>query len=389
MAGFTLWDPPSRESLFPFTYTRPVSECRTGILTIREKWELLLGTPVSHTENTGDGDAFPDGAPGQISLNGSVIPDEELVTAVRALAPGESLFYKDTLVGHHHGDDTASPVRRSYDGPVILMIRPWDLVHLNDREIREDFRRLTRGRVSGAPDPDSRILNPQQVFIEPGARLSCCVINAGDGPVYIGKNAVVMEGALIRGPFALGEGGVVKMGTRIYGATTVGPRSVAGGEIKNSILDAFSNKGHDGYLGDSLIGRWCNLGAGTSCSNLKNNLKPVRILDEATGAYLKVGLKCGLLMGDFSRTAVNTTFHTGSVVGVSTHVFTSAAPPTFLTSFLWAGDDGTTEYELEKALRDADAWKKLKGAVLTETERTLLKRVFAQTSSYRKSFLNS
>lgn len=389
MAGFTLWDPPSRESLFPFTYTRPVSECRTGILTIREKWELLLGTPVSHAENTGDRDLFPGGIAGRISINGSVIPDEGLVAAVSGLAPGESLYCAGTLVGHHHGDNAGPGARRSYDRPVTLVGRPWDLVRLNDQEIREDFRRLTRGRVSGAPDPASRLANPQQVFIEPGARLSCCILNAEDGPVYIGKDAVVMEGALIRGPFALGEGGIVKMGTRIYGATTIGPRSVAGGEIKNSILDAFSNKGHDGYLGDSLIGRWCNLGAGTSCSNLKNNLQPVRILDEATGAYHEVGLKCGLLMGDFSRTAVNTTFHTGSVVGVSTHVFTSAAPPSFLTSFLWAGDGGITEYELEKALTAADAWKKLKGAVLTQTERALLKRVFAQTSSYRKSFLNS
>lgn len=393
MAGYTLWDPSSRESLFPFTYTRPVAECRTGILTIREKWELMLGTPVSHENFTAERDLSPAEVSrnARRSVNGALIPDEGILRAVRRLKPGERLLQGNTLLaihvaeaGPHHPDSTVP-----YEDSVTLLERPWDLCRLNDQEIRRDFIRLTRGRRSEPADALTRVINPDQVFIEPGARISCAVLNAEEGPIYIGRSAVVMEGALIRGPFALGEAATVKMGARIYGATTIGPGSVAGGEIKNSILSGFSNKSHDGYLGDAVIGHWCNLGAGTSCSNLKNNLKPVRILDEYSGTYHEAGLKCGLIMGDFSRTAVNTTFHTGSLVGISTHVFTTAPPPVYLTSFLWAGDSGIREYQLEKAISDAAAWKKLKGVAFTEADRTALTRVFQQSSSYRKPFLQS
>lgn len=395
MAGYTLRDPSFRGSLFPFTYTRPVAACRTGILTIREKWERHLGEPVQAEDALYLPENLrvpPDFRGGYRAINGALLPDENLLGALSDLKPHERLVHGDTLLAWHlasPNDDDRDSVTIPYAGTPTLVRHPWDFCRLNDQEIRKDFLLITRGRRSASPDELTRLINPSQVFIEPGATVTGAVLNASEGPVYIGKHAVVMEGALIRGPFALGEAATVKMGTRIYGATTLGPGSVAGGEIKNSILFGYANKGHDGYLGDAVIGEWCNLGAGTSCSNLKNNLTPVKIRDEQAGSYREAGLKCGLLMGDYSRTAVNTTFNTGSLVGVSTHVFGAALPPAYLTSFLWAGDQGIGEYRLEKALSDAAAWKALKGHDLTDQDKSILRHVFQQTSSYRKSFLHS
>lgn len=389
MAAYTLWDPPLRTTLFPFTYTRPVAACRVGILTIREKWELLLRQAVEieyglialdhriEEESTTKTD--------HTFINGAVIPDEPIRDAIGSLRPGDSLQQGMTVLARRSGGtEKVIP----YDGDVVMPTHPWDLCRLNDHELRKDFALLTAGRRSAFSDTLTRLINPEAVFIEPGARVTAAILNASTGPIYIGKDAEVMEGALIRGPFALGAGATVKMGARIYGATTIGPYSVAGGEIKNSVLFGFTNKGHEGYLGDAVIGEWCNLGAGTSCSNLKNNLKPISVLEEHTGAYHSAGLKCGLLMGDYSRTAIHTSFTTGSLVGVSTHVF-SDYPPAYLSSFLWAGPSAIKEYRLEQALADAAAWKALKGAPFSKEDKAILTHAFHQTSSYRKSFLNS
>lgn len=396
MTGFILCDTPLRESLLPFTYIRPIADCRTGILTIREKWEYRLKQPVITEGAAYLRNALSPQLPESETfywINGALLPDDGIVEALLDLKPGEGLFSESIWLADHrtNRDNTVqSPlITRVYDKPVLLLRHPWDFCQLNDEQIRKDFLLITAGRTTIKPDPHTVLIQPDQVFIEAGARVQSATLNASTGPIYIGENAEIMEGAHIRGPFALGAGAVVKMGATIYGATTLGPGSVGGGEIKNSVFFGYSNKAHEGYLGDAVIGEWCNLGAGTTCSNLKNNLSPVMVWDEQGQASLPAGLKCGLLMGDFSRTGIQTTFNTGSLVGVSTHVFGAGMPPTYLSSFLWTGKDGSREYRLGKAISDARAWKGLKGALLSSREEAVLTDVFKQTSSYRKSILNT
>jgi UDP-N-acetylglucosamine diphosphorylase / glucose-1-phosphate thymidylyltransferase / UDP-N-acetylgalactosamine diphosphorylase / glucosamine-1-phosphate N-acetyltransferase / galactosamine-1-phosphate N-acetyltransferase len=254
---------------------------------------------------------------------------------------------------------------------------PWQIFQLNDWAIRQDFALITAGRKSNTIDATNRIINKKNVFVERGAKISHSFINAETGPVYIGKNATVQEGCMIRGPFVLGEGSLLKMGAKIYGATTLGPYCMGGGEIKNSILMGYSNKGHDGYLGDSVIGEWCNLGAGTSNSNIKNTCGEI-VYDNGTGKKLPAaGNKGGLLMGDHSKAAINTAFNTGTVVGVCCNIFGAEAVPKYTGNFCW-GAAGKTKYELAKAVRDIDNWKKLKGFTVTDADKKLLKHIFEQ-----------
>jgi UDP-N-acetylglucosamine diphosphorylase/glucosamine-1-phosphate N-acetyltransferase len=252
---------------------------------------------------------------------------------------------------------------------------PWHIFQLNDWAIREDYKLITEGRISNSIDGTVQTINPDQIFIEPGARLQHCILNASTGPIYIGRNAEIMEGSLIRGPFVLGNDGVVKMGAKIYGATTIGPCCVAGGEIKNSVLMGYSNKAHDGYLGDAVLGEWCNLGAGTSNSNLKNNASDVKVWHHLSQQYMAAGIKCGLLMGDYSRAAINTSFYTGTVVGICANVFGNEIPPKFVPSFTW-GNKGLSKYEFEKALTDIGVWKKFKHKSLSEEEIKRLRAIF-------------
>lgn len=253
---------------------------------------------------------------------------------------------------------------------------PWDIFLQNEKQIREDFKAVTAGRISAPIPPTVQAVHPDNIFIEPGARVSYCIINAENGPVYIGKNAEIMEGALIRGPFALCEGSVVKMGAKIYGATTIGPHCIVGGEIKNSVIFGYSNKAHDGYLGDSVIGEWCNLGAGTSNSNLKNTAAEIKIWSDAEKDFINAGIsKCGLLMGDYSRAAINTSFNTGTMVGICANVFGEGLTPKFIPSFNW-GANTQEKYDFDRAVKDISNWKKLKGHDVTEKEKTQLRLIF-------------
>ncbi|HEV3324103.1 MAG TPA: putative sugar nucleotidyl transferase [Puia sp.] len=272
----------------------------------------------------------------------------------------------------------AHPAARERILSMARLIRyPWHIFHYNGEALRDDFSLLTAGRIS-QPIPSSvQTITPENIFIEEGASLRHCLLNASTGPIYIGRGAEVMEGALIRGPFACCEGATVKMGTKIYGATTLGPCCTAGGEIKNAVFFGYSNKGHDGYLGDAVIGEWCNLGAGTSASNLKNNAGDIKVYHPASGAYLNAGAKCGLLMGDYSRTAINTSFHTGTVVGVCCNIFGEGLPPKYIPDFSW-GQDGQVRYDWDKVLRDTGNWKKLKNRVLSAEEMLTLKHIFDQ-----------
>jgi UDP-N-acetylglucosamine diphosphorylase/glucosamine-1-phosphate N-acetyltransferase len=340
------------EHLFPFTQTRSVADIRIGILTIREKWEKLLQQKVTVLKKD---EQPPHDA---IVFAANIMPTSQFI---------QSIF------------DNAGNVTGEPDYSLVKILQyPWHIFQWNDWALREDFQLITRDRQS-QPIPETvQTINADNIFIEPGAVLHHCILNASTGPIYIGPKTEIMEGSLIRGPFALGEGALVRMGTKIYGATTIGPYCMVGGEIKNSILFGYSNKAHDGYLGDSVIGEWCNLGAGTSNSNIKNTASDVNVWHYHTREYLRAGLKCGLLMGDYSRSAINTSFNTGTVVGVCANIFGEGMPPKFIPSFTW-GNKGLSLYEFEKALSDIGNWKKLKNQTLTEEEINQLKHIFGQS----------
>ncbi len=354
MIKLILDDQKIRQQLYPFTLTRSAADIRVGILTIRQKWEKRLGIKVSV-----DSDAVLD-PPGQADL--------QPVIFAANIIPGKTFI--DERTGGHY-----TPDRLLQQDGLRLLEHPWQIFEFNDWALREDFSLLTKDRAS-LPIPGSvTAIHPENIFIEPGAVLSHCILNAAAGPIYIGKNAEVMEGATIRGPFALCEGAVVKMGSRIYGATTVGPFCIVGGEIKNTVFFGYSNKAHDGYLGDSVIGEWCNLGAGTTNSNIRNTASPVKVWDMSLAAYVVAGLKCGLLMGDFSRAAINSSFNTGTITGVSANIFGTGLLPKFIPNFSW-GTNPPARYDFEKALQDIRNWKKLKNHALSEKEIQLLQLIF-------------
>lgn len=385
--NYILFDTPVRDLLFPFTHTRPIAACRVGMLTIQEKWEKWLGAGISHFTVQHLQEKYPlqQGTSDTINIliSGHLLPDEQLVAAIHALQPEEELYHENHLIAKViRGREVhllPANARKNYTGRVLGIHKPWDIFALNDQAIREDFRLLTAGRVSEPLPEGNQVINPGQVFIERGASVQCSVLNAAAGPIYIGKDAVVMEGSLVRGPFAMGERAVLKMGSKIYGATTLGPYCIGGGEIKNVVMFGYSNKSHDGYLGDAVIGEWCNLGGGTNCSNMKNNASTVRVWMEAKHEAEPAGLKCGVLMGDYSRTGIGTNLNTGTVVGVSCNIFGGVMPPKFLPSFSWAQGDTVSRYRKEEALKDAAAWMKLKGRDMDPADTAILAGLHART----------
>ncbi len=379
------------QNLHPFTLIRHIQDLRIGILTIREKWEKMLGLATSY--NKWEGYYLDDeqsikidkeiGSDTYVMVHSNVLPTPLLVNKIKKLQPGEFITLKDEgPVAYKFSAKEITGLHKikmqhsvEFDGVIDVLHYPWQLFQLNDKELRKDFALLTAKRKTKPISKTNKLINHKQIFIESGAKAEHCILNASTGPVYIGKNATIMEGSMIRGPFAAGENSLVKMGAKIYGATTLGPFCLAGGEIKNSILMGYSNKAHDGYLGDSVIGEWCNLGAGTSNSNLKNNCGDVTYLVHADKKEISAGNKGGLLMGDYSRAAINTSFNTGTVVGVSSNVFAQGLTPKYIPHFTW-GSDGITRYKLDKAADDIDKWKKLKGFHLTEKERAILSYIY-------------
>ena len=334
----------SKPTLIPFSHTRHVADLRVGILTIRQKWALLLSKAFFVNKSVA----------GTLNIDASIIPTLD--------------NYKAILNASANDEGNNLPV------DIKCLSWPWHISQYNDWAIRKDFEIITRGKISEPIPPSVQAFGEENFFIEKGAILRHSIINAENGPVYIGKNAEIMEGSLIRGPVAICESAVLKMGAKIYAGTTIGPYSVAGGEIKNSMLMGYSNKAHDGYLGDSVIGEWCNLGAGTSNSNLKNTAGNVRYKLSEKLECIEVGTKAGLLMGDYSRSAINTSFNTGSVVGVCCNIFSESNPPVFVPDFSW----GNEIYILEKAFRDIDNWKKMKGQAITEEEKNILQQLYNQ-----------
>ncbi|MCI2229681.1 GlmU family protein [Polaribacter sp. MSW13] len=388
--NYILFDGDVRKSLLPFTYTKPVAEIRVGILTIREKWELHLGlTTTTITEEYLEEKYPMVELEENILINASYFPNEILVEQIKNLAKNEAIFKGDDVLAFFTTDNQEEVNFETYkqiefEEDLIKIKNTWDIFALNDEAIQQDFKLITEERTSQPIPEGTKCINKENIFIEEGAEVVFATLNASNGPIYIGKNALVMENTSIRGPFAMCENSVVKMGAKIYGATTLGPYCKVGGEINNSVLMRNSNKGHDGYLGNSVIGEWCNLGADTNNSNLKNNYAEVKLWNYEEGRFTKTGLQfCGLMMGDHSKCGINTMFNTGTVIGVSVNIFGSGFPRNFVPSFSWGGASGFTEYKPNKVFEVAEVVMKRRNITFDEKEQHILEHVFEETKEYR------
>ncbi|WP_340199323.1 GlmU family protein [Ascidiimonas sp. W6] len=389
--NFILFDGPSRNALLPFTYTRPVADIRIGMLTIREKWEYYLSTITSTlTEDylvkkypfAGNGDS--------ICIDASILPNPQLVSAIQKLNDKQALICQDGVIAYRSKSgnsilEIGEFEKISYNNPITKISHTWDIFAKNEEAIVSDFELLTKGRKS-QPIPETvQIKSPENIFIEDGAELEYVIINASAGPVYIGKNTKILDGSMLRGPLAICNGALVKMGAKIYGATTIGPNSKVGGEINNAVLFANSNKSHDGYLGNSVIGEWCNLGADTNTSNLKNNYAEVRLWNYEAERFTPTGLQfCGLMMGDHSKCGINTMFNTGTVIGVNVNIFGSGFPRNFVPSFSWGGASGFTTYQTKKAFEVMSAVVGRKDLEVSEEDIQIMEHVFEITKKWRK-----
>lgn len=389
--NYILFDGTVRNALLPFTFTRPVAEIRIGILTIREKWEKYLGYTTTTLTEGYLSEKYPMvELEDNVMINASFLPNAILSEMVKSLEKNQAIFKGDAVIAFYTNDtqeeidfDTYEIIEFNED--CLTVENTWDIFAKNDAAIREDFDLITEGR-SSLPIPKSvNVLSPENIFIEEGAKLEFVTLNASTGPIYIGKNSEIMEGSVIRGPFALCEEAQVKLATKVYGATTVGPHSRIGGEVNNSVLFGYSNKGHDGFLGNAVLGEWCNIGADSNNSNLKNNYEEVRLWSYETEGFAKTGLQfCGLMMGDHSKCGINTMFNTGTVVGVSSNIFGSGFPRNFVPSFSWGGASGFTTYLTSKAFQTAKIVMSRRHVDFTEEDAKILEHIFEETKKYRK-----
>ena len=388
--NYILFDGEVRNSLLPFTYTRPVAEIRIGILTLREKWEKHLGlTTTTITEEYLEEKYPMVELEENIMINASFIPTVALVAQVKKLKANEAIFKGDDVIAFFTTDSQEEINFEAYqqydfEDELLQVKNTWDIFSLNDKAIQQDFDLITEDRTSQPIPEGVQAINPENIFIEEGAKLTFATLNATDGPIYIGENAEIMEGVVVRGALAMCENSVLKLGAKVYGATTIGPFCKVGGEVNNSVLFGYSSKGHDGFLGNSVIGEWCNLGADTNNSNLKNNYAAVKLWDYNTGRFAKTGLQfCGLMMGDHSKCGINTMFNTGTVIGVSVNIFGSGFPRNFVPSFSWGGASGFTEYKTNKVFEVAEVVMQRRGITFDVKEQAILEHVFEATSQYR------
>ena len=389
--NYILFDGPVRNALLPFTFTRPVADILIGIMTIRQKWEARLGSTITTITEDYLSTKFPMVEMEEnVMINAAYLPNDALAELVSDLKENQAIFKGDDVIAFFTTEnqeevDFDSYEIIQYNGDALTVEHTWDIFSKNDAAIREDFIYLTEDRKSQPIPKSVNVIAPENVFIEEGAKLEFVTLNASTGPIYIGKNAEIMEGTVIRGPFALCENAQVKLNAKVYGATTVGPGSRIGGEVKNSILFANSNKGHDGFLGDSVLGEWCNIGADSNNSNLKNNYEEVKLWSYETEGFAKTGLQfCGLMMGDHSKCGINTMFNTGTVVGVSTNIFGSGFPRNFVPSFSWGGAAGFTTYVTKKAFETAKLVMGRRNIDFDETESAILEHIFEETKKWRK-----
>ncbi|MDT0643283.1 GlmU family protein [Zunongwangia sp. F363] len=388
--NYILFDGSYRNQLLPFTFTRPVADLRIGILTIREKWENWLGNTTSTVTEDYLAEKWPMVEMEEnVMINAAFLPTPALVEQVKDLKEQQAIFYEEEIVAFFVKEnqevnfDDFEHVELAEEP--FFIAHTWDIFSKNGEAIKADFDLLTEGRSSRDIPESNHVINAADIFIEEGASVEFCSLNASGGPIYIGKDAQVLEGSLIRGPFAIGEAAVLKMGAKIYGPTTIGPGCKAGGEINNSVVMQNSNKGHDGFLGNSVLGEWCNIGADSNNSNLKNNYAEVRLWDYESERFASTGLQfCGLMMGDHSKCGINTMFNTGTVVGVSANIFGAGFPRNFVPSFSWGGSAGTTTYKTQKAFEVAELVMKRRNVEFTEEDKAILEHVFEETKKWRR-----
>jgi UDP-N-acetylglucosamine diphosphorylase/glucosamine-1-phosphate N-acetyltransferase len=389
--NYILFDGPSRNALLPFTFTRPVADILIGIVTIRQKWEMYLGSTTTTLTEEYLSDKYPMvELEENVMINASFLPNEELVELIRDLGVNQAIFKGEEVVAFYSGEnqeeinfDDYEIIEFEYD--VLTVNHPWDIFSKNGAAICADFDFLTEDRQSQPIPKSVNVIAPENIFIEEGAKLEFVTLNASTGPIYIGKGAEIMEGSVIRGPFALCEGATVKLASKIYGPTTVGSNSKVGGEVNNSVIFQNANKGHDGFLGNSVLGEWCNIGADSNNSNLKNNYEEVKLWNYETEGFTKTGLQfCGLMMGDHSKCGINTMFNTGTVVGVSANVFGTGFPRNFVPSFSWGGASGFSTYITKKAFETAKLVMERRGVAFDEQEAAILEHVFEETKKWRK-----
>lgn len=362
--NYILFDDATRANLLPLTYLRPVCDIRIGILTIREKWEKMLKDATSTLTESYLAKKYPlNKAENNTLINGSICPTKELAEKIKSLKPNQAITCGEYIVAMNVSYNEVEDLGGDTDieeieikETFIKVSNTWDIFNLNDRALREDFELLTKGRKSQKLSASNRVLGEENIFVEEGATVECSSLNGLTGPIYIGKNAEIMENACIRGPFALCEEATVKMSAKIYGATTVGPHSKVGGELNCVVIFGYSNKAHDGFLGHSVMGEWCNLGADTNTSNLKNTYDEVRLWSVPVRKFVPTGLQfCGTIFGDHSMCGINTMFNTGSVIGISTNIFGHGYQRNYIPSFSWGGNAGFKLFELEKAIQVANA----------------------------------
>lgn len=396
MANIILFDNETREQLLPLTFTRPVCELRIGILTIREKWERWLNAPAFYITQDYLAEKFPiEYHEENYLINGSVLPSEQLCRLIRQMDIGDAFVAgEELIVAKLDGDQMDQLIHdedfgdlKAYDledTKYLKINHLWDLFLLNAAALRTDFDLLTKGRTSQAISSTNRCLGEDQIFLEEGAKVEFATLNATTGPIYIGKNAEVMEGCMVRGGLALCEGAILKMGAKIYGAATFGPYCKVGGEVNNSILLGYSNKGHDGFLGNSVLGEWCNIGAATNTSNLKNSYDEVKLWSYPAGRFLPTGQQfCGLFMGDHSKCGISTMFNTGTVIGVCANVFGDGFPRNFIPSFAWGGAKGFQTFRIEKAYAMVERVMARRNQNFDVEDRLILLRIYEESQKWR------
>jgi len=389
--NYILFDGPVRNQLLPFTFTRPVADIRVGILTIREKWEQYLKTTTTTVTEDYLSDKYPMVEMEEnIMLNAAYLPNPELIDLVTSLKQNQAIFKDEDVIAFFTTEaeediDFDKFDAIEFDNDILKIEHTWDIFSKNGEAIQQDFDLLTKERTSQPIPSSNNVIAPENIFIEEGAKLEFTTLNASSGPIYIGKHAEIMEGSIIRGPLALCDNATIKLGAKIYGPTTVGPFSKVGGEVNNSVLFGYSNKGHDGFLGNSVLGEWCNLGADTNNSNLKNNYAEVRLWDYDAERFARTGLQfCGLMMGDHSKCGINTMFNTGTVVGVNANIFGSGFPRNFVPSYSWGGASGFTTYLTKKAFEVAEVVMSRRNIEFTDQDKAILEHVFEETKKYRK-----
>ena len=394
--NYILFDTEVWDNLLPLTYTKPVSEIRIGILTIKEKWEKRLNSKCSYvTKKYLTKKYFSSKKENNnIYINSSLLPDKNLIEAILNLKKNDLLFADNIFIAGKI-DMNKFDLQKikeitlqniiTYKKSFSKINNVWDIFSKNGEEIEKDFKLLTKNRKSAEISNTNHIFGKENIFIEESAKVECSILNATNGFIYIGNEAEIMEGSIIKGSLSLCNNSTIKLGAKIYGPTTIGPHSKVGGEVNNSVISGYSNKGHDGFLGNSVLGEWCNIGADTNNSNLKNNYTNVRLWNYQAEKFTNTGLQfCGLIMGDHSKCGINTMFNTGTVVGVSSNIFGTGFPRNFIPSFSWGGASGFTEYKLNKAIETAEIVMKRRNIKLNDRDREIFKEIFELSSKYRK-----